>query len=450
MKNKFYFLSLFVLIPLLLCAQTLEGLSLGDITFVKPSPDMTMASRSLRMRLSTEKIPSDFYTKVGGVAFIQTATPTFDIKSLKLNCNLVENNANVVINGHTYQIPLEVWQLQPIVEFVDDHNNAAITIYGDEDSRIKMHEAFLDKLIGLRLLQTDLLPIIGMHNQYKYPVYDDGEYIMTPQEKQTYHDLHVQGLADYSEWVDAHKDWVNAYNNIYDSVSNILGNILGVELPAEINSNKMLDKEGIEAISADLTKIDPSAADYRELETFYAGLRNTFLLSNECNKYEQLENVSSPTDYINYIFSSVLEERNTYIYTDFDQAITFSIDNSSGVIDFEGKPYYRFAAIEKSSTDTIVTEATNLTNYLKEEGTVSIYWSNPLIYHESETICQWSAFFRYVKQNHPTVWQDFKKHVKSLTYDAPYVWTPINYESNQQDLINIYETIMNGLINNYE
>lgn len=441
MKNKFYFLSLFVLIPLLLCAQTLEGLSLGDITFVKPSPDMTMASRSLRMRLSTEKIPSDFYTKVGGVAFIQTATPTFDIKSLQLNCNLVENNANVVINGNTYQIPLEVWQLQPIVEFVDDHNNAAITIYGDEDSRIKMHEAFLDKLIGLRLLQTDLLPIIGMHNQYKYPVYDDGEYIMTPQEKKTYHDLHVQGLADYSEWVDAHKDWVNAYNNIYDSVSNILGNIHGVELPAEINSYKMLDKEGIEAISADLTKIDPSAADYRELETFYAGLRNTFLLSN----------ASSVIDYLNHIFNSVLEGQNTYIYTDFDQDITFNLDNSTGLIKFDGKPYYRFAAIEKSSTDTIVTEVTNLTNYLKNEGAVFIYWSNPLIYHESETICQWSAFFRYVKQNHPTVWHNFKKHVNLLTYDAPYVWTPINYESNQQDLINIYyETIMNGLINNYE
>lgn len=412
MKNKFYFLSLFVLIPLLLCAQTLEGLSLGDITFVKPSPDMTMASRSLRMRLSTEKIPSDFYTKVGGVAFIQTATPTFDVKSLKLDCNLAENNAYTTINGHTYQIPLEVWQLQPIVEFVDDHNNAAITIYGDEDSRIKMHEAFLDKLIGLRLLQTDLLPSLGMHNQGKYPVFDNGEYIMTQTEKHTYHNLHIQGLSD------------------------MLRDILGPEL-----TNEMIYqiKEHIETLSADLGKIDPSTADYKELETFYAELR-ILLLSN----------ASSVIDYLNHIFNSVLEGQNTYIYTDFDQDITFNLDNSTGLIKFDGKPYYRFAAIEKSSTDTIVTEATNLTNYLKEEGAVFIYWSNPLIYHESETICQWSAFFRYVKQNHPMVWQDFKKQVKSLTYDAPYVWTPINYESNQQDLINIYETIMNGLINNYE
>lgn len=412
MKNKFYFLSLFVLIPLLLCAQTLEGLSLGDITFVKPSPDMTMASRSLRMRLSTEKIPSDFYTKVGGVAFIQTATPTFDVKSLKLDCNLAENNAYTTINGHTYQIPLEVWQLQPIVEFVDDHNNAAITIYGDEDSRIKMHEAFLDKLIGLRLLQTDLLPSLGMHNQGKYPVFDNGEYIMTQTEKHTYHNLHIQGLSD------------------------MLRDILGPEL-----TNEMIYqiKEHIETLSADLGKIDPSTADYKELETFYAELR-ILLLSN----------ASSVIDYLNHIFNSVLEGQNTYIYTDFDQDITFNLDNSTGLIKFDGKPYYRFAAIEKSSTDTIVTEVTNLTNYLKEEGAVFIYWSNPLIYHESETICQWSAFFRYVKQNHPMVWQDFKKQVKSLTYDAPYVWTPINYESNQQDLINIYETIMNGLINNYE
>lgn len=425
MKNKFYFLSLFVLIPLLLCAQTLEGLSLGDITFVKPSPDMTMASRSLRMRLSTEKIPSDFYTKVGGVAFIQTATPTFDVKSLKLDCNLAENNAYTTINGHTYQIPLEVWQLQPIVEFVDDHNNAAITIYGDEDSRIKMHEAFLDKLIGLRLLQTDLLPSLGMHNQGKYPVFDNGEYIMTQTEKHTYHNLHIQGLSD----LEAHKDRL-------DSVYNMLRDILGPEL-----TNEMIYqiKEHIETLSADLGKIDPSTADYKELETFYAELR-ILLLSN----------ASSVIDYLNHIFNSVLEGQNTYIYTDFDQDITFNLDNSTGLIKFDGKPYYRFAAIEKSSTDTIVTEATNLTNYLKEEGAVFIYWSNPLIYHESETICQWSAFFRYVKQNHPMVWQDFKKQVKSLTYDAPYVWTPINYESNQQDLINIYETIMNGLINNYE
>lgn len=434
MKNKFYFLSLFVLIPLLLCAQTLEGLHLGDLKFVKPSPDMTIASRSLRMRLSTEKIPSNFYTKVGGVAFIQTATPTFDIKSLKLNCNLVENNANVVINGNTYQIPLEVWQLQPIVEFVDDHNNAAITIYGDEDSRIKMHEAFLDKLIGLRLLQTDLLltNILGIQNLGKYPAYADGEYIMTNTEKHTYHNLHVQGLSDYSKWVEDHNEQGINYN--LEPMSNLL---------SEINPD-----------------VNYSLGKDEELEVVYTGLRGVFQLSSILEQLinlmqlftdnNDIENISSSIDYSNYIWNFANEKQNTYIYTDFDQDITFSLDNSSGLIHFDGKPYYRFAVIEESSTDTVVTEATYLTDYLKNGGSVSIYWNNPLIYHESETICQWSAFFRYVKQNHPTVWHNFKKQVKSLTYDAPYVWTPINYESNQQDLINIYETIMNGLINNYE
>ena len=47
--------------------------------------------------------------------------------------------------------------LQPIVNYANDTCNAVVTLYGEDEVKIMYHPAFVDKLLGLRLLQTDMM-----------------------------------------------------------------------------------------------------------------------------------------------------------------------------------------------------------------------------------------------------------------------------------------------------
>lgn len=57
-----------------------------------------------------------------------------------------------------------------------------------------------------------------------------------------------------------------------------------------------------------------------------------------------------------------------------------------------------------------------------------LYSYNPVVYDAALKTMQWSAFFRYVKDNNPDNWNSFVSKINKLTInDAPGVYTPINY-----------------------
>lgn len=144
-------------------AQVESGLHLGNLELLS-SPHVELAKRTITERLlNTDKeIPADFISKVGGVAFVQVARPEMLIHSFQLGCNKDNNTAYVEINGVTYPIPLPVWQLQPIVEYADSNSNAAVSLFGIQSGGypIVFHHAFIDNLLGVRLLQSDLLMFV--------------------------------------------------------------------------------------------------------------------------------------------------------------------------------------------------------------------------------------------------------------------------------------------------
>lgn len=169
-------------------AQTEMGMNLGSLSFIRPSASLSQAKRTINVRIATTGISSRVWAKVGGVAFVQTAIPTSDIESLELKCDVDENKAYALINGEYYNIPLEVWQLMPIIEYADDENNAAVTLYGDDGVRIKYHSAFVDELLGLRLLQTDLMlasNMLSVQDRGKFPA-DENGYILSDAERNQY------------------------------------------------------------------------------------------------------------------------------------------------------------------------------------------------------------------------------------------------------------------------
>ncbi|MBR3578079.1 MAG: hypothetical protein IKN98_04795 [Bacteroidales bacterium] len=175
-------------------AQTVSGLRLGSMELIPPPKDLSITKRILHEKLAVEaeKISNRFVNRVGGIAFTQIAEPRIDVHSFNLFCDNEKNAAFVVINGVQYSIPLDIWQLQPIVEYAnDDRSNAAFTVFGNEtkgESKFLYHKAFIDKLIGLRLMQADLLLASGylpLEDVGKLPANMNG-YVLADSEKYKY------------------------------------------------------------------------------------------------------------------------------------------------------------------------------------------------------------------------------------------------------------------------
>lgn len=244
-----------------------QSMSLGSLQFVMPTQRTVRANRTIHMRMARTGISARVIARVGGVAFIQTAEPDFKVNSLSLGINYSKNNAFTVINDTTYIIPLEVWELLSIVNYANQEDNAAVTLFGNNGTRIQYHDAFLDNLMGLRILQTDLIltGFLRPADRGKLPAYSDGRFILSPNEEIKY------------------KSW-----NHFDS--------LRYDAPYDIVSQ------------------------------YYS--------------YKVINAIDS-----------IGENYDTYIYTDYDQPIKFN--HSYGKIEFDGRPYYRFASRDSALVDTL-------------------------------------------------------------------------------------------------
>ncbi|MBO7571760.1 MAG: hypothetical protein J6T48_06360 [Bacteroidales bacterium] len=331
-----------VLIQLTSWAQVESGLHLGSLEFLN-SAQMEMEKRTLYENIFPifDDIPKYIIDRVGGVAFIQTATPAMEVKSIELGCDKDKNAAYVIVNGEKCPIPLPVWQLQPIVEFANDEkNNAAVSIYGEYFGKcmIVYHNAFLDNLLGLRILQSDLL------------LFEKDAVLELPADKT---DNYVMADSEHAKFLDF-KNEKEKRNNIF---------------------NKLIQ--------------------------YYAG------------EYE------------------------TYILSDFEQQISFSVKNKT--VTMFGTPYYRFYGKDKYDQWCFKSSPTDSLKMHWND----VYAMNPVVMDAVLNTCQWSAFFRYAKKINSANWSAFIKNVKDLQYDAPIVSTPISYYRNYDEILNAYNTLKN-------
>ena len=363
-----------------------RSMSLGDLKFVLPSAGMRMAARTFGIRMATTGITSDMFRTIGGVAFIQTAVPSFEIDALELSCDIADNSASVAINDTVYELPLEVWQLQSIVNFADASGNAAVTLYGDEESLIKYHKAFIDNLMGLRLLQVDLMLSKHIMNSERglFPAIC-GDYIFSPKEHKKYNDG-VYTMQDVKV--------------VYDHFVDI----------GRINSYIMTHEEFWMSVHYSVRRKSYEKISRVFLESYIFPKLSIFL-----PKYKPSLNKDT-----------VDAQPNTYIYTDYGQPINF---NSIGQnIVFDGAPYYLFA---NSSNDGSEAKIDYMWTFVCKSMSDWIFLINPIVYDSAIKCCQWSAFFRYVKANYPDEWRSFKADVQRLKYDAPEVVTPINFHRDE-------------------
>lgn len=376
----------FMIMAMSLSLLAQRSMSLGDLKFVLPSADMQMASRTFDIKMATTGIAPSVFRTVGGVAFIQTAVPSFEINDLELSCSIINNRATVIINDTVYILPLEVWQLQSIVNFADATGNAAVTLYGDEESLIKYHKAFIDNLMGLRLLQVDLMLLNCRFftDMMMFPALD-GEYILSPNERYKYeHRVYRDAMMPaYMEYIINEQKVRVDYDNYVVS--------------GRIDPDIISYKDFLSSVRYSEKK----RVSYKQLSDFYYSLV-------VCQKIPKLFHGAIPSY--------------TYIYTDYGQQVNFSsIDQN---IVFDSTPYYLFAHWAGNGSVAVIDE--EWTSICKQMSDI-IFLINPIVYDSAIKCCQWSAFFRYVKENYPDEWRSFKADVRRLKYDAPEVVTPIDF-----------------------
>jgi len=206
-----------MIIVLMLCVQIIFGqevMNLGNTQLIT-SPKVTKSQRTLSSVANLKKAST--WMGMGGIVFGDTAiaSPSLNIHSMSLSCDITANKAFVEINQKKYSIDLPIWQLQPIVIFANDTNNSVVTIYGDSVCPVRIHEAFLDKLLGLRLLQTDLMLAGNYLDSFDAGKIPDinGVPILANSEKSLYNENNTK----FSDILKLHSLIYNVENNHYDS-----------------------------------------------------------------------------------------------------------------------------------------------------------------------------------------------------------------------------------------
>lgn len=522
MKNaisKIFSTVTLILVYLSMSAQA--TMNLGSLEFVLPTRELSASSRTLKMKMAKVGYSSRFYARVGGVAFIQTATPDFEIDSLELNYDSETQKSVAIINGKSYTIPLEYWKLQPIVQFAnDEENNAAITIFGEEPTRIRYHEAFIDELVGLRLLQTDLLlasSLLSPEERGKFPSDENGEFIMADSEKASY-ELMSQLYSLFSN---------ATYQDISFNASLQLYSLL-LEEPTTFDTYVFTDKgEDISfTVASDTLLIsgnpyyqfarrDTSAIDTldlartaRELEELYfhrmktlgdvLGKQSSELyespdgnafrimvrellgdnsktekeraeclaeLFNCCDYKDQarqtLSSILTTCKNVTHVIDSVKTATGKFVGKDelvvnivslIENIVTNNwhalpearlwsmvlIANYMGE-DFVWDIFMPLADFKLSNDDifkTLLAIHTHpytellhgLTEKLKSNWGV-VYMLNPIVYDCAIDVCRWSAFFRYIKENHVETWNNFVNLVNFSPGDKISVVTPVDFKT---------------------
>src|SRR5262249_10274463 len=86
----------------------------------------------------------------------------------------------IKLNGDRYTMSIPDWELIPIARYANSENGSCVTLFGEHstenDNHIQYHPAFINRLLGMRLLQADIIfeDVERFSQVFKY----DGNYVL--------------------------------------------------------------------------------------------------------------------------------------------------------------------------------------------------------------------------------------------------------------------------------
>ncbi len=121
-----------------------------------------------------------FLSSVGGISFEAIAAPNLEIKSKAISLSYDpaapdSQRLSISIGESTYQPFIPDWQLIPIANYADSKYNACVSLIGPNTTKetyhIVYHPAFENTLLGLRLLQADII-LINPYEFWQLPKFE--------------------------------------------------------------------------------------------------------------------------------------------------------------------------------------------------------------------------------------------------------------------------------------
>lgn len=426
------------------------------------------------------------HAKIGGISFEQVAVPGFNLSSDSIVINYLPLNVdgsrlNISFHGGKDLVAANIldWQLIPIAKYADSQTNAVFTLIGDqgpfgETSRIQYHPAFANTILGLRMLQADLLFASDAGDFLsQVPTDTKGNALLAGNEASLM--ATRTDTIPYAELWDNVKEHVTSYNSYmltdwgreimfsssdnklyisgepyYLFTSNTRRNFTAVletireisqmeqdlsftktneyrELAALVNAQGKPDHNKVLNALQRLVEKNEEAHWSLWFDTKYSQLqygnydRDTVL--TELRRGLTLLNVRPPfmkdTAYINIIR---LKDQELYSWTrdvvmDNLYTLTYAYEEP-----FESWFYSINAGLRwpnsyghsSHGVDLLLCESKAI-----ETKNQSLYNFNPVVFSACTITMRYAAFFRYVKENNPAAWKKFMEQVNQVKNIKP-------------------------------
>jgi len=353
----------------------------------------------------------DFVGTVGGVAFRQIASPEAGFQPNRIEIDYDSSQADgfrlrIRFDGIPCVSLLPDWLLIPIAGYADSEFNATVSLFGtqttDSTYDIVFHPSLKDTLLGLRLLQCDLL-LISMNDTWDLPS-QNGFAPLGSGEKS----IGIRRVAN-----GIRLDWQ--------------GGLLA-RAPTPL---------GPFTVQANAT--NPMTNDAVGSPTFFRIATHRFDPASAAAVSSAIGNAD---------FQS-------WVLTDHDAKVEFGV--REGSLRLTGQPYYHFWNADWAAYDAEYNRLSALAEaalpdierynaivaqinaleprvYPIEDATRRLRLQseplkafNPVTFAASETTMRFSAFFRYVKARNPTGWSEFVRKTRG-TSPKPDIVTPTKWK----------------------
>lgn len=393
--------------------------------------------------MSASKITSQDLSLVGGIAFTQKAIPDFKVNSTSVYFSKIDSTAHLVLNGVDITVPLYFFQLRPIVNFANSDKNVVMTRYGaryglvhrrEQSAEILYHPAFIDNLLGLRLLQVDVMGELGANN-IDFPRIGD-DYLLAPEETVKLEEM-KRTNPDYRQ------ESVIAVIEVNNIISKYLGNdgftfiYTDVKEPIyfdlDIDNKKIIFRGHPYFLFG---KVNDKRVDKF---TFYSHYRSY------CDQFMKKADKEQNLAILDRVLKRNFEEgflridaqQNKSIGQKSSELLKAMYDEESPVYKayveqfsiLRGfyNPGWNFSVDLLSQWFPLYEEVTEATEALKTQPII-IRHLNPIVYEEVDDICLWASLFRFVKIQSPSMWKRFVSDINSIPLPPPAVKTPVSLQ----------------------
>jgi hypothetical protein len=340
-------------------------------------------------------------------SFQAIAFPVDKLEKTKIAVDYVNDEFIVRIGNQEFYPDLPDWQLLPIVDFANSPYQGVLALSEknqNQEAQIKYHPAFLDNLLGLRLLQANLL-LVNPELMGEIPKDEEGNAIlaiseegqMPPSNPGAYQSL----FGDLKKNHINYDFYVLTDRNLYVSFD-----IDGNDLVFSDNPYYYFSQSNVTpTVQNDFQK---------ELEPYYIEIE---LNAKKFLSEKYTPNLNPRTN-LEGLLRVLSENKQNEIFNPYAlQYINDSVNKLQAALT---------RSEQKEETDANFQTMDDLTYSLKINWTLLKQY-NPLVYSAVENTSHWAAFFRHVRLSNPSNWAAFLKKLENVEMNAPLVHTPTSF-----------------------